>query len=655
MSIQESTLPPPPPPPMGDTTATNTAAAVTMNTPVEPLTPQTTLVMRTLTKGRKDLWNSHYPHAIFRHVLNPYRDFILDPLFGIGTILLPPIVVYVHDRYTTYIDHIVSHALSISIFIMKFFYRPIVIEEHMNLRSTAKQDFMINTKAAYHLPKYHPPSDIVSAFRGAIAFVLSVSADIVSLMIDNSKMMKWMETLTELKSYLDASGVSSELDESIIKPLYSGRLLDNLKILSDIQTKLYSNRHINIAQITNIDDLKDSILIGHRMMRFATSAYGTEMIRSALDREVTVHEFLGHDDNYQIHKAIAFHSGIPNVNDIRILEINDGGDMHLLRHFVAIDHISKSIVLAIRGTLSVSGALVDMTAMDGKFVIVFLLFLCCIQVLLNLLKFRMILSSSGDFCGGKAHKGMSEMATNIWLRSGDKIKAIFESDEENLKSYTFTIVGHSLGAGVACLLQIKCYKELLLGPNRVVKCYGFAPPPTFCWDSKSIIDESIQRAIDNTTCYVHDNDCVPLLSVMSIRRFSVLMDTIDNHTEHIWFYKRFQIFWEWKSIPQPLIDEITFVEKEKLSTMECCDGASKLIIPSKIIIWMKKQPSTTTASTTNNSSASSTGNYIATGCTPQSIADLNIFCWYVICDDLLITNFHAWWKFRFLPNKLMQK
>jgi hypothetical protein len=326
--------------------------------------PHQTRVMRTLTNGRKDLWNSHYPIHGIGLLFNPYRDFVLDPLFAIGTILLPPLVAYTNSPY---VDHILSHVLSISIFCMKSVYRPIVMEEHMNLRDTAKQDFMITTKAAYHLPKYHPPSDIVSAFRGAVAFTLSVSADIISLLVDNKKMIKWMETLTELKSYLDASGVSSELDESIMKPLYSGRLLDNLKILSDIQGKLYHNRHVEVAQTTNIDELKDPILIGHRMMRYATSAYGTEMIRSALDREVSVHEFLGHDDNYQVHKAIAFHSGISDVNDIRILEVNDGGDMHLLRHFVAIDRTSKSVVLAIRGTLSVSGALVDMTAMDGTF------------------------------------------------------------------------------------------------------------------------------------------------------------------------------------------------------------------------------------------------------------------------------------------------
>jgi hypothetical protein len=83
------------------------------------------------------------------------------------------------------------------------------------------------------------------------------------------------------------------------------------------------------------------------------------MIRSALDREAHPHEL----ENQM--KAIAFHCNVV-PEDIRILEVNDGGDMHVLRHFVAIDREISSVVLAIRGTLSVSGALVDMQAMDCK-------------------------------------------------------------------------------------------------------------------------------------------------------------------------------------------------------------------------------------------------------------------------------------------------
>jgi Lipase (class 3) len=592
--------------------STPSAAADSSDSAVQDSSQSTPRVLQVLTSGRKDLWNSQYPYSfrLFHQFWNPIRDFVLDPLFALGTIILPPLVNYANSDY---LDFGVSSILSIGIYMMKFIYRPIPIESHMNLRQTANQDFMINTKAAYHLPKYHPPSDLVSAFRGAIAFTLSVSADVISLLFDRSKMVKWMETLTEFKSYLDASGVTSEIDESIMKPLYSGRLLDNLKILNDIQEQLYLNRQNKIARTTSMDELKDYILEGKRLMRFATSAYGTEMIRSALDREVHVHELLGSDENEQVRKAIAFHSGI-DVNDICMVEVNDGGDMHLLRHFVAIDHTSQSVVLAIRGTLSVSGALVDMTAMDCKSdsrdsLCSLFLFLTKVAWTSHLISF-----SSGDFCGNKAHKGMAEMANNIWLRSGESIKALFENNPR-LRDYAFTIVGHSLGAGVACLLQIKCYKENLFGANRLVKCYGFAPPPTFCFDGTHSDDSAlIQRAIENTVCYIHDNDCVPLLSVMSIRRFAVLMDAVDDHTEHIWFYRRFQMFWGWKDIPPDLVEGVKHAEEKKVSTLQCCDGASNLMIPAKIVIWMKRNPSTKT--------------YDVFGCDSKSVADQNIFCWY---------------------------
>lgn len=72
------------------------------------------------------------------------------------------------------------------------------------------------------------------------------------------------------------------------------------------------------------------------------------------------------------------------------------------------------------------------------------------------------------------------MADSIWSHLGDKIIQLFEEDDE-LKDFSFTIVGHSLGAGAACLLNIKCYKENLFGA-RTVKCYGFVPPPTLCTD-----------------------------------------------------------------------------------------------------------------------------------------------------------------------------
>ena len=82
-----------------------------------------------------------------------------------------------------------------------------------------------------------------------------------------------------------------------------------------------------------------------------------EMIRSALDREADAADLGTPLD------AIAFHCNVPSA-DIRILDVDDGCDMDVLRHFVAIDHATQSVVLALRGTLSISGALVDMKGMD---------------------------------------------------------------------------------------------------------------------------------------------------------------------------------------------------------------------------------------------------------------------------------------------------
>jgi len=209
------------------------------------------------------------------------------------------------------------------------------------------------------------------------------------------------------------------------------------------------------------------------------------------------------------------------------------------------------------------------------------------------------------------------MANAVWSSSGDAIIQLFKDDPE-LKDYTFVIVGHSLGAGTATLLNVKVHLEKPLG-DRKVKCYGFAPPPTYCVD-KDLKDPaaaaSIQRAIDNCIGYIHDNDCVPFLSVTCIRRLATLMDTVDNKTEHMWFYKRFRLFWEYDEIPEDLMEDVKLAEQNSTVTTRAIDGASKLEIPARVIIWAKKNFA---------------GCFEAIGCNPSKIADLNVFC----CEDMV--------------------
>jgi hypothetical protein len=63
-------------------------------------------------------------------------------------------------------------------------------------------------------------------------------------------------------------------------------------------------------------------------------------------------------------KNIAKHTGL-REHDIIAMFVKPGGSMFVLRHFLAVDTKQKAIVLAIRGTFSVTGILIDTQAAGG--------------------------------------------------------------------------------------------------------------------------------------------------------------------------------------------------------------------------------------------------------------------------------------------------
>jgi hypothetical protein len=312
------------------------------------------------------------------------------------------------------------------------------------------------------------------------------------------------------------------MEESMMKPLLQGRLLDNSKMLNDMQRMQDTERVVRVKDKYLSDEME--LEKGSVIMRFATSAYGVEMIKSAIDAEVSV------VDLESERQAISFHCNI-GPDDVKLLKIKDGGDMMTLRHYVAVDHKHTSVVLALRGTLGISGALIDMQAMDCS------------------------------YCSDRAHQGMAEMADGVWNESGAFLNNIMQQKE--LKDYDLVIIGHSFGGGTACLLHVKIYVENLI-PNSRIVCYAVAPPPTFCYDAKDTSKEcrAIAEAMKNCIGYIHANDCVPHLSVATICRLSALIYTADNFNEHVWFWKRSLIFWGWwREIPQELIDNVTNAPK----------------------------------------------------------------------------------------------
>mmetsp|Transcript_53417 Transcript_53417/g.159861 ORF Transcript_53417/g.159861 Transcript_53417/m.159861 type:complete len:591 (-) Transcript_53417:233-2005(-) len=502
-------------------------------------------VRAALSEARQDLWRAQ--PVLFPGLFNALRDFVFDPALAISSVLIPPLLGLTADnalaKCFTLIAMPIKHVYG---------YIPRDEDSDRSMRAVSRSVVLHpGAQAQGRMPKFRPPSDLRSAFLGSVSFMVGAASDVVGVATNPKKMKRWVDALGQLKAYLNASGVGDELEEAIMKPMLRGRLFCNLKILNDIQEVKNADR-AEKAKCCSVRDIEDDIREGHRLMRFATAAYGTTMIKSAIDKDVGENELCDETS------AIATHTGVDPA-DVRLLYRKDDGDQLILHHFAAVDHKSKSIVLALRGTLSLSGAIVDVQGM------------------------------ASNFCCGLAHQGMAEMADTIWNTSGEDLKKIFA--EPDLKEYGLTIIGHSLGAGTACLLNIKCHIDKLVG-DRSIKCYAFAPPPTFnpCKDVEPN-DDLVDEAMKNCVAFIHDNDAVPFLSVASVRRLASLLDAVDNVTENMWFFKRWKIFHEWDEIPQNVFESFDNAIKHGTKDIDAArevDGCCEVFIPARVIVWMKK-------------------------------------------------------------------
>ncbi|GJQ14309.1 hypothetical protein GpartN1_g6100.t1 [Galdieria partita] len=158
-------------------------------------------------------------------------------------------------------------------------------------------------------------------------------------------------------------------------------------------------------------------------------------------------------------------------------------DTYFPAYYICYDHLALSIVVAVRGTLSIADALTDLDGLNEPLKI----------------------TLAENTIHGCVHNGM--------LRSAQKLTQIMEpilrEACESYPSYRLIITGHSLGAGCAMVLSI-LLRERNICDN--LQCYAFGPPP--------VLSDSLAEACNSfVISFVHNNDIVPRLSIPALRRF----------------------------------------------------------------------------------------------------------------------------------------
>jgi hypothetical protein len=172
-----------------------------------------------------------------------------------------------------------------------------------------------------------------------------------------------------LVHFLKKSGIDLELSKSL-----NVRLLDNVILLARVQKLLLQDRDIRdlvaaaaapavgtVAGVAVVPSNEEAL----RYMKYATAAYGDSMIRAAnLDVKGDL-SFFGIQNKKLTKTRVSEHINVPE-RDIIAMDVEYGGDSNHLRHFVAVDHAHQKIVLAIRGTFTISELVVDAAGFSSK-------------------------------------------------------------------------------------------------------------------------------------------------------------------------------------------------------------------------------------------------------------------------------------------------
>ncbi|KAI5945498.1 diacylglycerol lipase-beta isoform X1 [Manis javanica] len=227
----------------------------------------------------------------------------------------------------------------------------------------------------------------------------------------------------------------------------------------------------------------------HHFMQFAAAAYGwplyiyrnplTGLCKIGGDccrSRTTEYDLVG-GDQLDCHFGSILHTTGLHYRDFLHISFHD--KVYELPFLVALDHRKESVVVAVRGTMSLHDILTDLSAESET------------------------LSLECEVQDCSAHKGISQAARYIYQRLIND--GILSQAFSIAPEYRLVIVGHSLGAGAAALLAI-----MLRNSYPQVRCYAFSPP-------RGLLSKSLHEYSKNfIVSLVLGKDVIPRLSVTNL-------------------------------------------------------------------------------------------------------------------------------------------
>lgn len=163
-------------------------------------------------------------------------------------------------------------------------------------------------------------------------------------------------------------------------------------------------------------------------------------------------------------------------------------------YYIAVDREKRALVIAVRGTLSISDAITDMYARVGP------------------------LDAYG-YPGHYTHAGI--LANAVHLRKDILSRGIVAKFLASHPDYYIQLVGHSLGAGTSAVLTLILKDDF---PGVVRRCVCMAPP--LAVDPVLAQSAAVRHMI---TTIIYDHDIIPQLGLRNLFQMKTNMVSLFNH------------------------------------------------------------------------------------------------------------------------------